>query len=279
MVDNQRTLKEVARLSGIGTFTGDEISVEIHPAPVDRGPSFELIRGNEVWPIPVGVTNVIEADNRTVLADPENEDRQVNIVEHVLGALYGLGIDNAIVKVTSTELPLIDGSALSYLQAIDKAGSVEQDAPRREIVIGKPIFIDDESVLLVLPFDGLRITYYLDHSNRDVVGKRVAQIDVTPENFRKRIGPARTFMRRDNAEKLAATGVIKHQDMNQVLLINENSTSRPLRYADEFVYHKMLDILGDFYLAGRRIRGHVVGIRSGHRQNRQMIRKIMEMYG
>ena len=194
-----------------------------------------------------------------------------------MGTLYVLGIDNAVVKVSSTELPLIDGSALSYLQAIDRAGYVEQDAPRREIVIDRPLFIDDEAVLLELPFDGLRLTYYLDHSNRDVVGKRVAQIDVTEENFRRRIGPARTFMRLDNAEKLAATGTIKHQDSNQVLLVNERTTSQPLRFADEFVYHKMLDILGDFYLAGRRIRGQIVGIRSGHIQNRQMIRKIVEL--
>jgi UDP-3-O-acyl N-acetylglucosamine deacetylase len=278
MPDQQRTLKDIARMTGIGAFTGESITVEIHPAPVDHGPSFELVRDGSVHPIPVAVANIVETENRTVLADPDDRSRQVNIVEHVLGALHGLGVDNAVVRVDSIEMPLVDGSALPYLQAIDKVGSVEQDAPRREIVIDRPLFIDEGAVLLVLPHDGLRVTYYLDHP-QDIVGKRVVQIDVSPETFRRRIGPARTFIWEEKASDLLATGAVKNPDLNQVLIVGKDRTSQPLRFADEYCYHKILDILGDFYLSGRRLRGHVIGIRSGHHQNRMMIRRIVEIYG
>ncbi len=277
MPDKQQTLRDVALVKGIGAFTADEITVEIHPAPVDHGPLFELVRDVGTYPIRVHPENVIETENRTVLADPKNRHIQVNITEHVLGALHGMGVDNAVIRVDSIELPLIDGSALSYIQAIDKVGIVEQDAPRNEIVIEKPIFIDDGALQLVLPYDGLRLTYYLDHPH-DVVGKRLAQIDVSPETFRRRIGPARTFVKEEQAADLLHSDKVKHKDISQVLVVHADSTSQPLRFADEYCYHKMLDILGDFFLSGRRLRGHVVGIRSGHYQNRKMIRKIVETY-
>ena len=277
MKQKQRTLREPAVIRGIGVFTGQEITVEIRPAPPNHGPSFELISGGNVHPIPVSVRNIIETENRTVLADSQNRDIQINIVEHVLGTLHGMGIDNSVIRVNSIELPLIDGSALEYLLAVENAGTVEQDADRAEIVIEKPIFIDDNAVILVVPYDGLKISYYLDHPN-DIAGKRIADMEVTPETFRKRIGPARTFVKAEKVNDLLASGAVKNTDENQILIVYPDKTNQPLRFADEFCYHKMLDILGDFYLSGRRLRGHVIGIRSGHYQNRKMIRKIVEEY-
>ncbi|MFH1675904.1 MAG: UDP-3-O-acyl-N-acetylglucosamine deacetylase [bacterium] len=277
MTEKQRTLRETAVVKGMGVFTGREITVEIHPAPPNHGPSFELVADGKIHPIPVSVGNIIETENRTVLADKRNPEIQINIVEHVLGTLHGMGIDNASIRVNSIELPLIDGSALEYLKAVETAGIIEQDADRIEIVIEKPLFIDDNAVLLVVPFDGLKISYYLDHPN-DIAGKRVADIEVTPATFRKRIGPARTFMKSEKVSDLLASGAVKHKDENQILVVYPDKTNQPLRFADEFCYHKMLDILGDFYLSGRRLRGHVIGIRSGHFQNRKMIRKIVEEY-
>lgn len=278
MTDNQKTLKDVAVIEGIGAFTGVKTRVEIHPAPVDHGPSFELVHDGEIFKIPVGVGNIIETENRTVLASLENSEHQINFVEHVLGTLHGMGVDNAIVRVDSVEIPLIDGSAMPFLMAVDKAGILKQDAVRKEIVIERPIFIDDNALLIVLPSDRLQVTYYLDHQN-DIVGKRVAQIDVTEENFRRRIGPARTFIKAEKINDLLASGAVKHDDQSQVVIVHSDHTSAPLRFADEYCYHKMLDILGDLYLLGRRLRGHVIGIRSGHYQNRKMARKIAEEYG
>lgn len=277
MTTRQHTLKDVATVTGTGAFTGEDITVEIHPAPVDHGPSFELVRDGVTHPIPVSVANIIETENRTVLACPDNHDHQVNIVEHVLGTLHGLGVDNAIVRVNSIEIPLIDGSAAPFLTAIEKAGLEEQDADRREIIIERPIFIDDNALLMVLPSDRLQITYYLDHP-KDIVGKRVAQIDVTAENFRRRIGPARTFIKAEKIDDLLASGAVRNEDHNQVLIVHKDHTSQPLRFADEYCFHKMLDILGDMYLTGRPLRAHVIGVRSGHYQNRKMARKIAEEY-
>jgi UDP-3-O-acyl N-acetylglucosamine deacetylase len=273
----QTTVRDVAVVKGTGAFTGREITVEIHPAPPDSGPCFELVSDGAAHRINVSVENILETENRTVLADPGNQSLQVNFVEHILGTLHGMGVDNATIRVDSIELPMIDGSALPFLQAIDKVGLTEQDAERRELVISKPHFIDDGALLLALPHDGLRLTYYLDQPD-DAVGKRAAQIDVNPVNFRKRIGPARTFMSVSKVDDLIASGAVKHQDKNQILIVDSRGTSRPLRFADEFCYHKMLDILGDLFLTGRRIRGHIVGIRSGHYQNRKMIRKLAQAY-
>ena len=278
MTIKQKTLKEVAVVEGIGVFTGAYTKVEIHPAPVDHGPSFQLVKAGTVIDIPVSVDNVIETENRTVLANPENQEHQIHIVEHVLATLHGMGVDNAIVKVDSNEVPLIDGSALPFLLAIDKAGLVEQDAERKEIVIEKPVFIDDDGLLMVLPCDRLEITYYLDHPN-DIVGKRLAHIEATEENFRKRIGPSRTFMKVEKVNELLASGAVKHGDHDQALVVYKDRTSAPLRFANEYCYHKMLDILGDMYLLGRRLRGHVIGIRSGHFQNRKLAGKIAEEMG
>ncbi len=277
MADMQKTLGDVAIINGTGAFTGQDITVEIHPAPVDSGPSFELQQDGVTHHIPVWVDNIIETENRTVLGDLDNREIQVNIVEHVLGALHGLGIDNAVIRVNSIEIPLIDGSAMSFINAFEKVGIIEQDAPVKEIIIEKPLFIDDNALLLVLPSETLKLSYYLDHPT-DFVGKRLAQIEVNPENFRRRIGPARTFIKSEKVNDLMASGAVRHTDQSQVLIVHKNHTSQPLRFADEFCYHKMLDILGDFYLAGRRIRAHIIGVRSGHYQNRKMIRKIAGEY-
>jgi len=277
MSDPQRTLRDVAVMKGVGVFTGADITVEIHPAPTDHGPSFELVREGRIFPIPVSVENILETENRTALADLHNPDRQVNIVEHVLGTLHGMGVDNAVIRVDAGEIPLVDGSAAPFIEAVEKAGIVEQDAPRREIVIERPLFIDDNGLLLVLPSDALRLTYYLDHPT-DIVGKRLAQIEVTPETFRRRIGPARTFIKSEKADDLLATGAVRYTDRSQVIVVGRDSISQPLRFADEFCYHKMLDILGDLFLTGRRIRAHIIGIRSGHYQNRKMARKIAQEY-
>jgi UDP-3-O-acyl-N-acetylglucosamine deacetylase len=130
---------------------------------------------------------------------------------------------------------------------------------------------------MALPGDKLEVTYYLDHPN-DIVGKRVVQVDVTRENFRRRIGPARTFIKEEKISDLLVSGAVKYDDRSQVLIVYKDHTSAPLRFADEYCYHKILDILGDMYLLGRRIRGRIIGIRSGHYQNRKLIRKIADLF-
>jgi UDP-3-O-acyl N-acetylglucosamine deacetylase len=288
MPDKQHTVGGVAVVRGTAAFTAEFVTVEIHPAPVDHGPRFELLHEGRVFSIPVSTKNIIETENRTILAvpggsagaspsRPDDSRRQIGIVEHVLATLHGMGVDNALVKVDSMEIPLIDGSAAPYVAALDEVGIVEQDAPRREIVIDRPVFIDDVALLMALPCDTLRLTYYLDHPT-DIVGKRLAQIDVTPESFRSRIGPARTFMKAEKVEDLLASGAVRNPDEHQALVVYSDHVSQPLRFADEFCYHKMLDILGDLYLTGRRLRAHVVGVRSGHYQNRKLARKIAEEY-
>jgi len=274
MTSAQRTLRDPAVIEGTGAFTARNIRLEIHPAPINHGVNFELEIDGNTFNIPVSIDNIVEKDNRTVLACPEHPDKRVNFVEHILGTLHGLEIDNAVIRLDAEEVPLIDGSAETFIRAIEKSGIVEQDAERDEITVERPLFIDNNGLLIVLPSENLKISYYLDHPE-DIIGKRLAHIDVTADNFRRRIGPARSFIKEEWIEGILASGEVTNMDERQVLIVRKDSVSQPLRFADEYNYHKMLDILGDFFLAGKRIRAHIIGIRSGHTQNREMIRKIV----
>ena len=277
MTENQRTLASNAIIEAKGTFSNRNVRMEICPADVNYGIAFEVSLDGKSAIIPARIENVIEAENRSVIADRNDPDLRVNITEHMLSAMYGAGVDNALVRVNAAEIPLIDGSCLPYLLAIEKAGLIEQDAERDEIWIKDPIFIDDDGLIIALPHDGLKISYYLDHEAA-LIGRRIASIEVTRENFRERIAPARTYFQANKVPSMIAVGEVKNTDLSQVLMVYEDKVSQPLRFANEFCYHKILDVLGDLYLIGRRIRGHVIGIKSGHKQNRALAKKIAELY-
>jgi len=277
MSKRQRTLRDIAIIEGTGTLSGKTVRVEIHPAEKNHGPAFELTQDGSSHIIPVSINNAIEKENRTVLASKEDKKYQVHFVEHILAALHGLEIDNAVIKVDAGEVPLIDGSAEPYVKAIDAAGIIEQDADREELVIDEPMFIDDNGLLMVLPSDCLKISYYLYHPD-DIIGKILEHIDVTEEIFRNKIGRARSFIKEEWIEAIVGAGDIAHMDESQVLIVTKDSVSQPLRFENEYPYHKMLDILGDFYLTGKRLRGHIIGVRSGHGQNRKMVRKMVAKY-
>lgn len=278
MPNKQRTLKAIAELSAPGTFTEGVVNIKIHPSEAGAGIEFRIVSGGKITSIPVEIGNLLEAPNRSVLVSPEDETIRINITEHVLSSLMGLGIDNAIIEVDAIEMPLIDGSSLKYAEAIMKVGIVEQEPERDEIVVDETIIVDDgNTVLMAVPSEKFIVTHYLDHENSQI-GKRAATIEITPENYMKRIGPARTFLMADNIPAMVANGEVKNTDTNQALVVYEDKLNQTLRFANEFCYHKILDILGDMYLTGKRVRGHIIGIRSGHVQNRDLARRLAQIY-
>lgn len=277
MKAKQHTLAQVTKITGIAALSGKEVSVEIHPSGIDSGTSFEIVMNGRNDLIPVAIDNIVETENHTTLCDRNNPSIQIHFVEHILGTLHGLGIDNCIIKASYTEIPLFDGSALPFIEAINQVGIVEQDSPRREIIITQPIFIDEKALLMALPYDGLKLTYFLDQTDI-AIGKQLADIDVNTQTFTEKIGLARTFIEAERLSELLSSGLIKNTDMRQAIIVDKTGPNQPLRFSDEYCCHKMLDLLGDLFLCGRRLRGHFIGIKSGHFQNRKLIRQIAGIY-
>ena len=213
---------------------------------------------------------------RTILS---NGKAEVHTVEHILAAIHGLGIDNIRVELDSEEAPEpVDGSALPIVKVLKSAGLREQSAQRRYLKLEEPVTLDDGSVQLVaLPHDGLRITFTIDYPDR-VVGTQSASFELDPDTFEREIAPARTFVLMRDVRALQAAGLIKGGSLANAVVVEDEKvlSEEPLRFANEFVRHKILDLLGDLCLVGGPIRAHVVAFRSGHQSHVKFVRKIQQ---
>lgn len=266
------------QLSGIGVNTGEEIKVRIRPAPTGTGVRFirtDLPGKPEIPATPEYATSRLR---RTALrkGDPKTGGAEVQLVEHVLAALYAMRVDNVYVEVSGIEMPVGDGSASMYVDAIESAGIVEQDKLRREVVVTEPISITaSDSSLIALPSeDGFRVSFTLDY--RPAIQPQYSSWKIDPGTFRDEIGPARTFCLEEEIEELRARNLGKGASYQNTLVITR--TGQPiensLRFEDEFCRHKILDILGDLCLTGVDINAHIIGVKSGHALNVRMAEKI-----
>ena len=272
----QRTLQRSAVVCGRGYWSGHESRVVLHPAPADAGVVF--VRGDTDPPmvIPVGMEFHVDAINRTNLSAG---GLTVQMVEHVLSALAGLCVDCCRVVVSSEELPGMDGSAQAFVEAIDAAGLVDLDLPQAPLVIEETIRVGDDTCWIEAGpprFPGLTIDYQLDYGP-GVIGRQRLEIDVTPQNFRRELAGARTFISAADAASLKAAGLgltVTEQDL--IVFGPHGPLNNPLRWADECVRHKMLDVVGDLALAGRPLQASVRACRSGHRLNAEMVARMLE---
>lgn len=266
----QNTLGKEFSVAGIGVFSGKNTGFIAKPAEPSTGIIFKV--GNEL--IPVDIDYVKEAPNRTILA---KDSISVQVVEHLVSALRGMGVDNALIEVENDEIPIIDASAREYVHQIQLAGVIKQDQPTMEMIINKPVIIeeDDKSILL-LPDSQIRITYFLDHPHPNIRRLSDSMI-LNADNYGDFIGPARTFATRQEAESLISRGIVGTDDKTLVIIIDDDGFNQELRHPLEFVHHKMLDMIGDISLAYWPIIGHIIGIRSGHFMNRKFARKLREL--
>jgi len=273
----QRTIERPSHISGAGIHTGDEINVWLKPAPAGTGVRFVRIDLPGKPEIPATQDNVASRLRRTALqkGDPSSSGAEVQLVEHVLAALYGMSVDNIIVEVDGPEMPIGDGSASVYVDALDEADIVEQDRPRREIVISEPISISakDASIIALPSEDGLRVSFTLDF--RPTLGPQYASWAVTPATFRDELGPARSFCLEEEIEELRSRGMGKGAThVNTLVFGREGLIQNTLRFEDEPCRHKIVDILGDLSLAGVDINAHIIGIKSGHALNVRLAERI-----
>ncbi len=279
----QRTLKNPISCTGIGVHSGMRVRMTLSPAPANHGIVFrrtDLPRGS------AGASD-IRADWRSVvdsrLCTTIGNDAGVRVatVEHLMAAFYGCEIDNALVEVSAPELPIMDGSAAPFVFLIECAGTTELDEPRRAIQVLRPIAVEDGSRRAVLkPGSGLTISCEIDFDSHVVARQRFTH-DLEPQTFRSEISRARTFGFAADIDRLRAAGLARGGSLDNAVVIGKDRilNAEGLRFADEFVRHKVLDCVGDLYLAGAPILGHLDAVRVGHALNYRLLRTLFERPG
>ena len=226
--------------------------------------------------IPADIEHVVDVSRGTTIG---LNGIKVLTVEHVLAAIVGLGIDNVVVELDANELPVGDGSAKPFVDALLDAGLVEQDAERESLVITEPVTYRDKDkdvTVTMLPADELRLSFTIDYPNR-AIGTQYLSVVITESTFASEIAPARTFCSLHEVEHLQAQGLIKGGSLENAIVIGDESIlNDELRFDDEFVRHKILDLLGDMFLLGKFMKAHVIAIKSGHAAHVAFARRVRE---
>jgi len=274
----QKTTVNAVIVSGVGVHSGEQATLSIKPAPADSGIRF--VR-TDLPGMPAIVTSP-EAVHSTAQATVLGGDGfTIATTEHCLAALAGFEIDNAVVEVDGGELPIGDGSAQVYIDALEKAGSEELAAAREYMVItDRVVYGDDETFAAIEPYDGLRISCFIAFSHRRI-GNQSLILDVDPQSFRREIGPARTFGFLKDRERAKALGLGLGASLDNTVVLDDAGVLNVggLRYPDEFVRHKMLDALGDLAVLGKPVRGHLEARCSGHEVMQGLVKKIAATEG
>lgn len=277
--ERQKTVSREVSFDGPGLFSGQTATLTIAPAAVDEGITFVREENGKTAHIPALVSNVLKRPRRTCL---KNGTLFVETIEHCMAALSGMGIDNAVVKVsggTAGEVPMGDGSSQTFVQAIQDAGVIEQDAPLDPLIIKKPIQVSEKDATIAAlpgPTDKLEIIY--DFEAPAPVGRQVYAFHLGEDDFVHALAPARTFVFEHEVQELQSRGFGQHLSPKDLLVIAPNGPlENAFRFADECVRHKVLDLVGDLYLLGRPIRGRIVAHKSGHALNHQLVRRLLQV--
>ena len=273
----QRTLKNTIRATGVGLHSGEKVYLTLKPAPVNSGIVFRRVDLDPVVDIPANALSVGETTLSTTLI---KEHAKVDTVEHLLSAMAGLGIDNAIVELSAQEVPIMDGSSGPFVFLIQSAGLAEQEAAKRFIRIKRKIEVrEGDKVASFVPYEGFKVSFEIDFDH-PVLRQSVqrASLDFSSTSYVKEVSRARTFgFTKDieymRSKNLALGGSVKNAIVvDDYRVLNEDG----LRYDDEFVKHKILDAVGDLYLLGHSLIGEFVGYKSGHGLNNQLLRELLQ---
>ncbi len=269
----QQTIHRPASFSGIGLHSGNRVNMTFLPAAANTGIRFRRVDLEGKPEIEARVENVAETTRSTTLA---KGNTRVHTVEHVLATFAGYGIDNAIVELDANEPPIADGSAREYCRMIQAAGLAPQEARREPYTVTSPIELTlGESVMTLFPGEGFKITC----TSADKNGRftQFYSVDLNPQTWETELAHARTFCFFEEIEYLIKNGLIKGGCLENAVVIRDDAvlTTEPLRYPEEFVRHKILDIVGDLSLLGRPIQGHLVAVKPGHAANCELVRRLV----
>lgn len=273
----QRTLKNVIRATGVGLHTGEKVYLTLRPAPPGSGIKFRRCDLAEPVVIDARPENVGETLLSTTLV---RGDAKISTVEHLLSALAGLGIDNALIDVSAPEVPIMDGSAGPFVFLLQSAGVRDQDAPKRFIRIRKKVMVEDgDKWACFEPFDGFKVTFTIDFVHPAFNDEaKTASIDFSSTSFVKEVSRARTFGFMKDIDALRAMNLALGGSLDNAIVVDDFKILNEdgLRYVDEFVKHKILDAIGDLYLLGHSLIGSFSGYKSGHALNNQLLRELLK---
>lgn len=272
----QRTLKNIIRATGVGLHTGEKIYLTLRPAPVSTGIVFCRVDLDESVQIKACPENVGETRLSTCLA---RDDVRISTVEHLLSAMAGLGIDNAYIDVSAPEVPIMDGSAGPFVFLIQSAGIEEQNASKRFIRIKRTVEIrEDGKRARFEPFDGFKVGFTIEFDHPFIKPDiQHAEIDFSTTSFVKEVSRARTFGFMSEVEQLRERELILGGSLDNAVVLDDYRVLNEdgLRYKDEFVKHKILDVIGDLYLLGHGLIGAFHGVKSGHELNNKLLRMLI----
>jgi UDP-3-O-[3-hydroxymyristoyl] N-acetylglucosamine deacetylase/3-hydroxyacyl-[acyl-carrier-protein] dehydratase len=271
-VSQQQTLRQSVSYSGIGLHSGNRVTMTLLPAPPGSGIRFRRVDLEGKPEIEARIENVTQTNRSTTLA---RGNAKIQTVEHILATLAGYGVDNAIIELDANEPPIGDGSSREYGKMVEHAGIAPQGEARAVFYVAEPLQLQNEETLMsIFPHDRLKISC----TSADKAGRfsQFFSIEITPETWKREIANARTFCFFEEIEYLIKNGLIKGGSLENAVVIRDDAvlTTEPLRYPEEFVRHKILDIIGDLSLLGRPICGHVVAVRPSHSANCELARLL-----
>jgi UDP-3-O-[3-hydroxymyristoyl] N-acetylglucosamine deacetylase len=281
----QRTIKSLSRAVGVGLHGGQRVEMTLRPAPPDSGIVFRRVDLARPVEIPVSADSV--SDTRmasTLSAGGDPGAPKVNTVEHLMSACAGLGIDNLVIDITAEEVPILDGSAASFVYLLQSAGIELQDAPKRFLRVLKPVEVRQGEGANAMwarlePYHGYKLSFEIDfdHPAVDQTGQRV-EFDFSDNQYKRDIARARTFGFTKDVDAMRARGLTLGGSMENAIVVDDQRVlnSDGLRYDDEFVKHKILDAIGDMYIAGRPLLAAYSAFRSGHALNNRLLRALLD---
>jgi UDP-3-O-[3-hydroxymyristoyl] N-acetylglucosamine deacetylase len=280
----QRTLKSLTRAVGVGVHSGQKVEMTLRPAVPDSGIVFRRV--DLPQPVSIAVNAYAVSDTRmasTVSPEGDPGAPKVQTIEHLMSACAGLGLDNLIIDITADEVPILDGSAASFLFLLQSAGIALQDAPKRFIRVTRPVEVrEGEGHALkwarLEPYHGYKLTFEIefDHPVVNATGQRVV-FDMGSGDYRKDIARARTFGFTKDVDLMRSRGLSLGGNMDNAIVVDDQRVlnTEGLRYADEFVKHKILDAIGDMHIAGKPLLASYVAFKSGHALNNKLLRALL----
>ena len=277
----QQTIKSSIEYNGIALHSGDEVNLIFKPAPADTGIIFRRVDLPSCPEIKADPASVISTRRCTSIGSCQDNTENppcIYTIEHIMAAVWSLEIDNLIIEVNNSEAPIADGSAVPFIKILEQAGIKRVSAPREVWVIKNPLWVrEDEAQIVILPYDGFKVSYTLQYEH-PAVGTQYFEFDNNKDSFVNKIAKARTFGFKRELDTLQENGLALGGNLDNAVLIGDENIVNSLRYSNEFVRHKILDIVGDMALNGF-VEGHIMSIKSGHSLHVALARKIGQKLG
>jgi UDP-3-O-[3-hydroxymyristoyl] N-acetylglucosamine deacetylase len=271
----QRTLRRPISISGVGLFTGQKVDLTIRPADANQGIVFQRVDLHNKPLLPAKLENLKGNPRCTIIG---TGDIQIQTVEHLLSALRAFDIDNACIQISASEVPILDGSALGFVELIEQSGITEQEETKSIFYLGSPVFYSQKDVHIVaLPSEEYRISYTLHYPQSKLLGSQFYSVCVDAESFKTEIAPSRTFSLYEEVNIIIEKGLLKGGSLENGVIIKDDTVlnSEGLRFKDEMVRHKILDMIGDLSLVSLPFIAHIIAIRSGHASNNAFAKELL----